>query len=409
MHLFLLSLLGAAYFYSGILRVSAVVILPEMGKKLGLDAAMVGTLSSLFFYSYGGTQMFWGWLCDRIGPIKTSAIGYGIATLGAALFSIAMTPAMIGFSRVLLGLGTASIFTSILLHAALTVPPKNYSLYASVIITVGNLGTVVAVAPLGFAVERLGIPSVFVIFTLFSLLLSTSLWFFRKHDPFLLQEKKTDSTASFISSLLEGGRLVLGNRALFVTAIVWATSCASIVTLQGLWASSWLEASHGVPAQVAHNWVTGISVGLVLGSLYGGKVAFNGQGSSRPLTINCLILQLLWFAYGAGAYWGIPIALMGILGFSLGFSAAVSMVYCSNAARQLSDVSKIGTTIGATNMTIFACVILFQWGSGVVLNYFPSDEPGVYTNMGHLISFVPIMLIQIISFVPVPFIKRFSR
>ena len=38
-------------------------------------------------------------------------------------------------------------------------------------------------------------------------------------------------------------------------------------------------------------------------------------------------------------------------------------------------------------MMVFVAVILFQWGTGIVMNLFPGSGPGTYTEKGFLVAF----------------------
>lgn len=68
MKYFFLAVLLAAYFMSNLMRVSGVVVLPPLAVSMGLSAAAVAFLSSLFFYTYGASYGVWGVLFDKRGP-----------------------------------------------------------------------------------------------------------------------------------------------------------------------------------------------------------------------------------------------------------------------------------------------------------------------------------------------------
>lgn len=68
MRYFFLVTLLLGYLMSNLMRVSGVVLLPPLAESLGLTAAAVGFLSSLFFYTYGASYGVWGVLVDNRGP-----------------------------------------------------------------------------------------------------------------------------------------------------------------------------------------------------------------------------------------------------------------------------------------------------------------------------------------------------
>ena len=65
-----------------------------------------------------------------------------------------------------------------------------------------------------------------------------------------------------------------------------------------------------------------------------------------------------------------------------------------NAVRNLAPMDKNASVIGVINMLLYIGVIIFQWGTGVVLDFFPAFSAGCYREEGFLIGFGVIMLIQ---------------
>lgn len=266
------------------MRISGVVVLPPLAKTLGISASMVGFLSSLFFYTYALSFVLWGTVADRIGSFKTCGISLVIAALASAVMAYAHTPFTIGLGRAMSGLGLSSAFTCIMLYSALSFSKEKYSLLVGTIMMIGHSGTVIAIAPLGAALDSLGITGVYLMMGAAAFLIGTLMLLFKNYDPVLKEEKKDSrplSLSRFATDIADGTKIIKGNFPLLVIVMTWVTSAASISTLQGLWAVSWLQTSTGRGLYDCRTCATWISIGMVLGPAVGGFIVRKVSGSKR--------------------------------------------------------------------------------------------------------------------------------
>ena len=47
---------------------------------------------------------------------------------------------------------------------------------------------------------------------------------------------------------------------------------------------------------------------------------------------------------------------------------------------------------GAMNMIVVLMAVVFQWGTGIIINFFPGGAPGTYTAAGYLAGFSAVFL-----------------
>ncbi len=393
MLLFCALLLG--YFYSSVQRISSGVLLPHMGKTLGFSAALIGFLSSLFFYTYGCTQNIWGAVSDRVGPLRSCAVGMAMAAIGSSLLLIAPTPLLIGLSRILCGLGLAAFFTGIYIYAALAFPVSEYPFWVGFVQVVGNLGTVAAVAPLGMLMDAIGYRGVFAIFTLWALIVSAVLWTSRNRP--IAREKKPAQGAPHGESaqiaretwndVKLGYRFIAGHRSLSLVVFTWAAVSAAVITLQGLWGVSWIAVSSGATEEVARFWTTWVSMGLVIGAICGSRVASRTAEVRKGLLLIMLPLSLAWLLYMLCSWIGCPAYVLGTIGFAIGVGSSSCMVFSISTVKSLVPISRAGVAIGTGQMLLYLAVIVAQWGSGAIINLFPGETKGTYLNSGFLLAF----------------------
>lgn len=75
------------YFYQYALRSSPSVMMPQLSDAFGLSAIGVGTLVSLFYYTYSPFSLVAGVALDRLGPRKVIPLGAAAVGIGALLFA----------------------------------------------------------------------------------------------------------------------------------------------------------------------------------------------------------------------------------------------------------------------------------------------------------------------------------
>jgi MFS family permease len=392
---FLFAILILGYFYSSLQRISSGVVLPEIGKITGFSAALVGFLSSLFFYSYGFTQNVWGAINDRVGPLKSCAAGTTLTALGSALLLLLPpTTLVVGTSRFLCGLGLASYFTGINIFAALAFPVAEYPFWIGLIQVIGNMGTVAAVSPLGMLMDAFGYRGVFLILTVWALVVASILWIFRNTDIRLDKTVSSeepggiaDSVRKTLKDVALGFKLVANDPIARCMTYAWSIASAAVITLQGLWGVNWIAASSGSTQETARFWTTWVSVGLVIGAICGSRVSLRVKNTRRGLLAIMISLSGAWAIYLICAAAGLPAYVMGIVGFIIGIVSSTCMVFCISSIKSLVDISHAGLTIGTGQMLLYIAVIIVQWGSGLVINLFPSEKVGYYLNEGYLAAF----------------------
>ncbi|WP_302794867.1 MFS transporter [Cloacibacillus evryensis] len=388
---FVILLLG--FMLSNLMRISGVVVLPPLGESLGLSASTIGFLSSLFFYTYGLSFGLWGVLIDRRGAFRCCGTALLVAACGSFIMMFSGTAAAIGLGRALCGLGLSSAFTGILTYCAVSFPQKDYGGYVGLSMVVGHSGTIIAVAPLGFAMKQIGSRGVFCVLGLFALALGAALLCFRKDDPLTRPADGSVDPAAVFSELWTVSKNIWKKFPLRVVMYTWGVSAAAAAALQGLWAVAWLQTAAGMPLGTAYLCATWISFGMVAGPAFGGWLVRCCRNEKRSFFTVCLLTQASWLLWLLLSLFSGSAALFGAAGFLIGFFNGCGYVFMGSAVRSLVPLSQNGGTIGGINMFLYLMVIIFQWGTGVCLDLFKAPAGG-YTNLGFLSGFFLIVLLQ---------------
>src|SRR3989442_7207429 len=123
------------------------VMARDLMETFGVTGAVIGLLSSTYFYSYAGFMIPGGLLVDAFGARRVVAAGGAVMGLGTLAMGAAGGPALLFAGRFAVSLGATVTFIGTLKIAAAWFPPERFGLLSAVTATVGVLGALVAAAP----------------------------------------------------------------------------------------------------------------------------------------------------------------------------------------------------------------------------------------------------------------------
>src|SRR5436309_7241193 len=125
-------------------------------ETFGVTGAVIGLLSSPYFYSYAGFMIPGGLLIDAFGARRVVAAGGAVMGLGTLAMGAAGGPALLFAGRFAVGLGATVTFIGTLKIAATWFPPSHFGTLSAITATVGILGSLVGTYPLASLVALTG-------------------------------------------------------------------------------------------------------------------------------------------------------------------------------------------------------------------------------------------------------------
>ena len=153
----LVILASLLYFAANLQRVAVPgAVFTLLQNDLQPTAQSIASLGSYFMYVYAASQLVIGILIARYGGFKVITLGSILFFAGSLLFPVAQTLPLLYFSRVLIGVGSASFYLSLIAETKKIVPHKNFGVILSIVLLVGFLGGIVANAPLVVCIDKLG-------------------------------------------------------------------------------------------------------------------------------------------------------------------------------------------------------------------------------------------------------------
>ena len=228
-------LFGLSMFY----RSAIAVLTTDLMRDVPMDMGALGLVSAAFFYTYALFEIPGGLLLDRFSPARVMAAFYFSALAGVILFSIADSPGIMVLGRLLTGAGMACGFIGALKIISLQFPPDRFATFSGVVVSVGNMGIVVATTPLVLWAQGLGWRATFLLVGLFHL--AVTLTFVLAFRGEQVRDRNVPAPAGADWKAQLGGlRLVLRDRQAWL--ISWAAFIryGILAAVQGLWAGPYL-------------------------------------------------------------------------------------------------------------------------------------------------------------------------
>jgi sugar phosphate permease len=324
----------ASFVLSFFHRTAPAAIAGELTRAFAINAALLGTLAATYFYVYTLLQIPVGVLADTLGPRLILSIGSLVAAAGSLLFALAPAWEIAAAGRTLVGIGVSVAFIAILKVSAVWFPPNRFATLNGVTMFAGNLGAVIAGAPLAWLVTQTSWRVVFVGLAVLSAALGIATWFVVRDRP----EQRGFAAVNTVPATAAGTpkvrwttalARVLANPATWPGFFVNVGIGGSYLAFAGLWAVPYLVEVHGLSRVAAAQHASLLLLGVAIGSLAVGIVS-DRLGSRRGvMRAYTLLYALTWLPWILGVRW--PLAatlawffLMGLLipGFTLSWTVA---------------------------------------------------------------------------------------
>ena len=323
----------ASYVLSFFHRIAPAALAGDLTRAFAIKGAVLGTLAATYFYVYTLLQVPVGVLADTLGPRRILTGGSLVAGIGSLVFALATTWEIAAVGRALVGVGVSVAFIALLKVSAIWFPANRFATLNGVTLFAGNLGAVIAGAPLAWLVTLVSWRAVFVGLAVLSVALSVATWVRVRDRPQdlgfaplpMLAAADGKASAHWIHAL---GR-VLANPATWPGFFVNVGIGGSYLAFAGLWAVPYLVDVHGMSQVTAAQHASVLLLGVAFGALVIGVVS-DRSGSRRGVMRVCTFLYALsWLPWLLHVQW--PLAatlgwffLMGLLipGFTLAWTVA---------------------------------------------------------------------------------------
>lgn len=342
-----------AYVLSFFQRFAPAGIAPDLAAAFHTTAASLGVLAATYFYVYTVMQIPTGVLVDTLGPRRILLLGGVVSGLGSVIFGLAPSLDLALLGRTLVGLGVSVTFIAMLKIVALWFKERRFATITGVAMLVGNLGSVLAGAPLSAMAQSVGWRAVFVGVGAASLMIGLACWW-------LVREPQATSSATTRvdrTVILQALLSVLKNPATWPAALVVTGVSGSFFAFAGLWATPFLMQAHGLSRESAVQHLSLYFAGFAIGCLLLGTLS-DYLGRRKPVMIAsthlyavCWLVLLLLPSWPPGL--GYPLfAAMGL------FTASFTLSWA--CAKEVNPPQLSGMSTSVANMGGFLGGALLQ-------------------------------------------------
>ncbi len=380
-------LFSAGYFTSYVFRGLNLGFAPFLTRDLGLSAADLGLLTSLYFLGFAAAQIPVGILLDRFGPRRVTAGMLIIAVVGISVCGAAHSLGAMMLGRLLIGVGVSVCLAAAFKALAQVLPVNQLPLMNGLIMAMGGLGGVAVGTPLTLLLEVAEWRSICFGLAVFTLGVAAII--------FLLAPEKRDAHhRADLLTQIKGTWHILGS------AVFWKVASFSVVTqgvfyaMQSLWIKPYLLDVMGLTPRYASALVSLLGFAMMFGCVVFGAAA-RGM-AKRGVTVYAfcgigmalyVIVQLLMLAR-------VPIS-PALLVVGYGVFGGVGILSYAVMTKYF-PTHMIGRVHSTLTLVLFVLIFAFQVGIGAFISLWPVQN-GHYPATAHRSVWAVLLAMQLAS------------
>jgi sugar phosphate permease len=353
------------YFY----RVSLAVVAGDISRELKLTPQQLGSLSGILFYVYAVAQLPLGPMIDRLGSrLVISASGI-LTAIGGILFSQADSLAGAMAARVLIGIGTASVLMATFTVFSHWYSRQEFGRVSGFMVAVGNLGNLLATAPLALAVAAVGWRSSFLAIGIVQILVTLLVFGMVRDRPPIPARPAVDVPVTEKTGMMAAWGVIFGSRDFWLLGGIAFAWYGNYLALQGLWGGPYLmEVLHLSRAETGRTLMF-TSLGFIAGSTVTDSLARRFFRSyKKTLLAGQVVLALLMTGFLGWAEL-LPQPLLMALFFAIGLAVS-SGVMIYPVIRAMFPVQIVGTALTSLNFFVLLGAATTQQTMGIIIGAF---------------------------------------
>ncbi len=345
-------------------QVSPSVMALNLMQDLKIGAFALGIMSSVYFYTYTIMQIPSGLLFDRYKPKLIIVSSILVCSLGTMLFGMANNFYLACFARLLMGLGSAFAFVSVLVVASDLFATKYFALIAGITQMLAALGAMFGQLPIHFLVLSLGWHLTMILLAAFGVILSVFI-------AYTLNYKQADvqravAKQAFFKNIKTDLLTIIHNKQNWITALYACLLWAPMSGFASLWGVPYLIHHYQLSASNAALASSIMWLGLAVGSPLLGIFSSVLNNRIIPLWLSAL-LGVVSFALVMQLH--LSFILLTIALFIAGAACAGQALSFAVVKHNNSSTVK-STAIAFNNMAVVISGALFQPLIGKIIEHY---------------------------------------
>ncbi|MFZ0487450.1 MAG: MFS transporter [Arenicellales bacterium] len=374
------------YFLSYVFRVVNAVIAGDLRADLGLDSSVLGLLTSTYFLAFAAFQLPLGYLLDRYGSRRVESALLLVAALGAFVFSLSGSVTGLIAGRALIGFGVSACLMAAFKAYVDWFPTDRLPRINGLQMAAGGLGALTATRPVEMSLPLLGWQGVFQLLGVACIAVAVFM--------FLIVPDRNTHAEAHEHTDLHGFGTVFKSPLFLRVAPLTTVSQATFLSVTSLWAGTWLQDVAGYSRADAANILAAMTGAMITGFVVLGSLAsaLSGKGiSAFVIATSCVVaasipLIVMILMQGEAPAWACWIA----FGF---FGSGTILYYAAFSQRFPKQIS--GRVNAAVNVLVFMGAFLFQWGIGVVIQYWSRGD--TFSIEGYRVAFLGLLMLELLA------------
>lgn len=389
-------------------RLCPAVVATDMMHDLKAGGALLGLLSSAYFYPYAVMQLPAGLLSDSWGPRRSISVFFVLAFIGSVILGSASSILWAVVGRIAVGLGVSMLFVPTMKILAEWFRIREFATMTAILMVMGGIGSLTAATPLALLSDSIGWRMSFAAVGVFTLVMAILVWLFVRDRPADLGwPPLTDSATSEVKAigLMEGVKKVLIYPWFWPVAIWFFFDCAVFFSFGGLWGGPYLMQVYGLTKTEAGQILSMLAIGMIIGSPLVSFLSNRVLRGRKPVLLlsGFILLSVTYLLAFHTSDLSIPV--LYLICFALGIFSSAIVVVGFTTTKELFPVQIAGTSTGLVNLFPFAGGAIFQPLLGYLLER-NGKVGGAFTVAGYEQAFFALFLCGLAAFIACLFLKE---
>jgi len=355
---------AAGYYLSYLFRSINAPIAGDLTGDVGLNAANLGFLTSVYFLLFAAAQLPGGVLLDRYGPSAVQSALLLIAGAGALVFALADGLIGLVIGRALIGLAVALALMAGFKAIVLWFPPERVALANGWLVMLGALGAVTATGPADLIVGSLGWRGLFALLGALSALAALLILL---AVPDTSGKPKTSSARQAVSL-----STIYRDPRFWRLAPLSAIGIGTSWSLQGLWAAPWLKDVAGFDRATVVQHLAAMAIALSASALLLGAAADRLRRAGVRTEVVLASTLALSMAAQLALLLGLPVPSHLLWVVIAAAGAATVLSYAILATYFPKEAS--GRANGALNLLHMGGTFVLQSATGFIIEQWPQAD-----------------------------------
>jgi len=355
------------YFYQYILRVAPGIMVEELRYEFQLTAEQFSTFGSFYLYAYALCQIPLGVLVDRIGVRRMVTGSLFLCIIGTLMLAMSQTLIIAQFSRILVGIGSASSFMCALKMVVDYFPAGKRGFLMGLTLTLGTVGALFAGKPLVMMIDYFDWRSTMIVAALLGILFLVMVFFGMRPLEKMKKERETQPALNFdVREMGQSVLTVLKNRRVMLYAILAIAVYTPLSVLADLWGVAFLMQKYQLPRAEAAEFTMMMYLGMAVGCIFLPWLSEKYHVLNRNICWATAGVFVLFAAllYGPAVSSMVLVGMLIVLGILCG-----AEMLCFTGASQYATARNAGTILGVVNTLNMLGGGLLQQFIGTIMDW----------------------------------------